>query len=122
MDNSNYACLSDVAGDLCCKFIWEEQRSLLLNFHFKIVAAAVAQAFGPIYFAVNFGLMFTSTVVFYGVLIIITQIDVLYDTIGDTGFFIFAGVAAAAGTIVTFTVPSDIRFVREQKKVKSAET
>ena len=66
--------------------------------------------------------MFTCMIVFYGVLIIITQIDILYDTIGDTGFFIFAGVAAAAGTIVTFTVPSDIRFVREQKKVKSAET
>ena len=58
---------------------------------------------------------------FYGVLIIITQIDILYDTIGDTGFFIFAGVTATVGTIVTFTVPSDIRLVREQKKLKSIE-
>ena len=65
--------------------------------------------------------MFTCMVVFYGVLIMITQIDVLYDTIGDTGFFIFAGVAAGAGTIVTFTVPTDIRFFREQKKIKSTE-
>ena len=87
---------------------------------FKVVAGAVAKAFGPVYFSVNFGLMFTSTVVFYGSLVIITQVDILYDTIGDTGFFIFAGVAAAVGTIVTLFVPKNLDHLRNSMKINKS--
>ena len=40
----------------------------------KVVAGAIAQAFGPLYFSVNFGLMFTTALVIFGSLIIVTQV------------------------------------------------
>ena len=95
------------------------------------MAGAIAQAFGPVYFSVNFGLMFTSALVLYGSLIIVTQVyryylhtiytiydqvDILYDTIGDTGMFIAAGVIGAVGAVSTLFVPADIRYVRRNKK------
>ena len=99
----------------------------------QVVAGAIAQAFGPVYFSVNFGLMFTSALVLYGSLIIVTQVDIiyyniyhiytiyyqvdiLYDTIGDTGMFIAAGVIGAVGAVSTLFVPADIRYVRRNKK------
>ena len=98
----------------------------------QVVAGAIAQAFGPVYFSVNFGLMFTSALVLYGSLIIVTQVDIiyniyhiytiydqvdiLYDTIGDTGMFIAAGVVGAVGAVSTLFVPADIRYVRRNKK------
>ena len=42
----------------------------------QVVAGAIAQAFGPVYFSVNFGLMFTSALVLYGSLIIVTQVGI----------------------------------------------
>ena len=99
----------------------------------QVVAGAIAQAFGPVYFSVNFGLMFTSALVLYGSLIIVTQVgscryylhtiytiygqvDILYDTIGETGMFIAAGVIGAVGAVSTLFVPADIRYVRRNKK------
>ena len=98
----------------------------------QVVAGAIAQAFGPVYFSVNFGLMFTSALVLYGSLIIVTQVgscryylqyltiygqvDILYDTIGDTGMFIAAGVIGAVGAVSTLFVPQDIRYARRNKK------
>ena len=96
----------------------------------QVVAGAIAQAFGPVYFSVNFGLMFTSALVLYGSLIIVTQVDIiyyniytiyyqvdiLYDTIGDTGMFIAAGVIGAVGAVSTLFVPKDIRYARRNKK------
>ena len=42
--------------------------------------------------------------------------DILYDTIGDTGMFIAAGVIGAVGTVSTLFVPQDIRYARRNKK------
>ena len=40
----------------------------------QVVAGAIAQAFGPVYFSVNFGLMFTTALVIFGSLIVVTQV------------------------------------------------
>ena len=40
----------------------------------QVVAGAIAQAFGPLYFSVNFGLMFTTALVIFGSLIVVTQV------------------------------------------------
>ena len=42
--------------------------------------------------------------------------DILYDTIGDTGMFIAAGVIGAMGAVSTLFVPPDIRYARRNKK------
>ena len=87
---------------------------------FKVVAGGLQRGFGPKYFSVAFGLMFTQTVVFYGLLIIITQVDSLYDSIGDSGFFIAAGVAAATGIIIHWFVPEHLEILRENKKLNQS--
>ena len=86
------------------------------------MAGALHKAFGPQYFSVTFGLMFTSTVIFYGLLIIITQIDSLYESIGDTGFFIASAVVSAVGVIVTYFVPENLENVRENKKLNQSSS
>ena len=80
------------------------------------MAGAIARAFGPAYFSVNFGLMFTSGLIFYSVLILVSQVDVFYDTIGDTGMFLCAGALSAVATLLTMFVPSDILEERRKKK------
>ena len=82
----------------------------------QVVAGAIARAFGPVYFSVNFGLMFTSGLIFYSILILVSQVDVFYDTIGDTGMFLCAGALSAIATLLTMFVPSDILEERRKKK------
>ena len=41
--------------------------------------------------------------------------DILYDTIGDSGMFTAAGVIGAVGAVSTLFVPADIRYVRRNK-------
>ena len=75
------------------------------------------RAFGPDNFSVNFGLIWTSTLWFQGLLIVITQIDFLYEAVGDTGMFVFAGVVSALGAVLTFFVPKDMQQDRMKKKL-----
>ena len=60
--------------------------------------------------------MFTSGLIFYTILILVSQVDVFYDTIGDTGMFLCAGALSAIATILTIFVPSDIMYLRRKKK------
>lgn len=60
--------------------------------------------------------MFTSGLIFYSILILVSQVDVFYDTIGDTGMFLCAGALSAIATILTIFVPSDIMYLRRKKK------
>ncbi len=46
----------------------------------------------------------------------VSQVDVFYDTIGDTGMFLCAGALSAIATILTIFVPSDIMYIRRKKK------
>ena len=85
------------------------------------MAGAIARAFGPVYFSVNFGLMFTSGLIFYTILILVSQVDIFYDTIGDTGMFLCAGALSAIATILTIFVPSDIMYLRREKKEFSSQ-
>ena len=80
------------------------------------MAGGIARGFGPVYFSVNFGLMFTSGLIFYSILILVSQVDIFYDTIGDTGMFLCAGALSAIATILTIFVPSDIMYLRREKK------
>ena len=60
--------------------------------------------------------MFTSGLIFYSILILVSQVDIFYDTIGDTGMFLCAGALSAIATILTIFVPSDIMYLRREKK------
>ena len=83
----------------------------------QIFAAALNRAFGPDNFSVNFGLIWTSALWFQVLLIVITQIDFLYEAVGDTGMFVFAGVVSAAGAGLTLFVPEDMQQDRTKKKI-----
>ena len=81
----------------------------------------MSRAFGPVYFSINFGLMFTSGLIFYSILILVSQVDIFYDTIGDTGMFLCAGALSAIATLLTIFVPSDIMYLRREKEEASAQ-
>ena len=41
----------------------------------QVIAASVGRAFGPEYFAPNFGLFFTATVAYFTIIIIVSQVS-----------------------------------------------
>ena len=45
---------------------------------YSIVAAAVADAFGPVHYKANFGLLFTQAVAYSGVILTVTQVSLTY--------------------------------------------
>ena len=57
--------------------LWGSDRSFLfrtIRIMLQVIAASVGRAFGPEYFAPNFGLFFTTTLIYYPVIIIISQV------------------------------------------------
>ena len=91
----------------------------------------MGRAFGPEYFAPNFGLFFTTTVAYFSIIIILSQvsphhflsttffffqIDVLFNLLGFSGLFLIAGGVGAFGVIVTALMSEDISYERENKK------
>ena len=99
-----------------------------------MIAASVGRAFGPDYFAPNFGLFFTSTAAYFIIIIIVSQVcchlsyiiynsgiftkqvKVLFDLIGYSGMFFMAGAIGACGVIVTFLMAEDIKYERVKKE------
>ena len=92
----------------------------------------MGRAFGPEYFAPNFGLFFTTTVAYFSIIIILSQvsphhflsttsffffqIDVLFNLLGFSGLFLIAGGVGAFGVIMTALMSEDISYERENKK------
>ena len=83
---------------------------------YAVIAAAVGGAFGPDYYAPNLGLVFTATVAYFSIIILVSQVDVLFDLLGYSGMFLIAGGAAAAGLVVTLLMNGNINYERENKR------
>ena len=58
---------------------------------FPIMAASIRDAFGPVHYRANFGLLFTITVAYYAVLLICSQVPAIFDYLDFRGMFLLAG-------------------------------
>ena len=58
---------------------------------FPIMAASIRDAFGPVHYRANFGLLFTITVAYYAVLLICSQVPAVFDYLDFRGMFFLAG-------------------------------
>ena len=85
-------------------------------------------AFGPDFFAPNLGLLYTATLFYFGIIMIVSQVNlvtlkayldhlffpnqipVLFDIMGYSGMFVMAGVFGLLGILVTCFMPQDIRY------------
>jgi len=89
---------------------------LVLPGTYAVLCAAVGGAFGPQNFAPNLGLIYTATVAYFSIILVVSQVDIIFDKMGYSGMFLMAGATAAAGLVVTLLMNGNINYVRENKK------
>ena len=58
---------------------------------FPIMAASIRDAFGPVHYRANLGLLFTITVAYYAVLLVCSQVPAIFDFLDFRGMFLLAG-------------------------------
>ena len=94
---------------------------------FTIVAAAVADAFGPEHYQANFGLLFSQSVVYCATVITLTkvndshlsvevfsyflvnfQVPLVHAALGYNGIFLVAGGCGVAGLLVVACLPKNL--------------
>jgi len=66
---------------------------------YAIVAAGVNDAFGPVHYQSNFGLLFTQALAYCFVIMGLTKISVIYSLLGYTGMFLVAGAFGILGMV-----------------------
>ena len=76
---------------------------------YAVMAAGVNEAFGSDYFEANFGLMFTQGVANQLLIVMMTQIPVIYDSLGYTGMFLVTGGLGVIGVLITCFLPQQIK-------------
>merc|ERR1712142_831956 len=88
-------------GDGCaarvCYALWMCLLSATCPGIYAIIAAEVNQAFGPVHYQANFGLLFTQNLAYSVVIIIITK--VLFSSLGYSGMFLIAGAFGGFGLL-----------------------
>ena len=89
---------------------------------YAVIAASVGLAFGPLYYAPNLGLIFSATLAYFSIIIIVSQVDVLFHLLGYSGMFLMAGAAAALGLLVTVFMAADIKYERENKNRSAGQS
>ena len=72
---------------------------------YPIVAAAVGDAFGPVHYKANFGLLFTQSLAYVAAIILITKVPVFHALLGYTGMFILSGVFGILGVLAACFLP-----------------
>ena len=72
---------------------------------YAIVAAAVNDAFGPVHYKANFGLLFTQAVAYSATIIVMTKIPVFQAYLGYTGMFLVAGGFGIVGIVAACFLP-----------------
>jgi len=72
---------------------------------YAIVAAGVNDAFGPVYYQSNFGLLFTQSLANCFVIMTLTKVSVIYSLLGYTGMFLVAGGFGLLGLIAVGLAP-----------------
>ena len=78
---------------------------------YAIVAAAVNDAFGPLHYKANFGLLFTQAVAYSGTIIVMTKIPVFQAYLGYTGMFLVAGGFGIVGIAAACFLPKHLSSV-----------
>ena len=58
---------------------------------FPIMATSIRDAFGPVHYRANFGLLLSITVAYYAVLLICSQVPAIFDYLDFRGMFLLAG-------------------------------
>ena len=80
------------------------------------MTASIQMAFGPYYFAANLGLLYTASLAYFSLLLVVSQVELLFLRLGYPGMFAMAGVFALLGVLVTSLVPAHIHHHREEKR------
>ena len=75
---------------------------------YAIVAAAVNDAFGPVHYKANFGLLFTQSLAYVAAIITITKVPVFHSLLGYTGMFIVSGVFGIIGVMAACCLPRQL--------------
>ena len=82
---------------------------------YPIVAAAVGDAFGPVHYKANFGLLFTQSLAYVASIITITKVPVFHSMLGYTGMFILSGVFGIIGVMAACCLPRHLSLTINQK-------
>jgi len=83
---------------------------------YALCAAVCNSAFGPDFYSANFGLLFTSVFFYNSILIIFTQVPILFNTLGYTGMFLIGGGAGAVGVLITACMPAAVKLQMKQQE------
>eukprot|EP00092_Neocalanus_flemingeri_P012275 GFUD01013231.1.p1 GENE.GFUD01013231.1~~GFUD01013231.1.p1 ORF type:complete len:473 (+),score=82.72 GFUD01013231.1:152-1570(+) len=75
---------------------------------FAIVAAGVADAFGPDHYQSNFGLLFSQSIAYCATVIILTKVPVIHAVLGYNGMFLVAGGCGVLGLVVVAQAPRQL--------------
>jgi len=87
---------------------------------YSIVAGGVNDAFGPAHYQANFGLLFSQSLAYCAVIMVLTKVSVIHALLGYTGMFLVAGVFGLLGLSAVSFLPtylSSDRF-RDEMHVK----
>ena len=83
---------------------------------YAIVAAAVNEAFGPIHYKANFGLLFTQSLAYCVVMLVMTKVPIIADELGYTGMFLVAGGCGLIGIIAVCFLPRHLSNTTSDQK------
>ena len=76
---------------------------------YAVLAAGVNDAFGPVHYNSNFGLLFTQAVVSSLTIVMMTKVPVFQDNLGYTGMFLMAGGFGVISIVTTCFLPRQLR-------------
>jgi len=87
---------------------------------YSIVAAAVNDAFGPAHYQANFGLLFSQSLAYCAVIMVLTKVSVIHTLLGYTGMFIVAGMFGLVGLGAVSLLPTFLNseIFRDEMHVK----
>ena len=84
---------------------------------YAIVAAAVNDAFGPVHYKANFGLLFTQAIAYSAAIITMTKVPVFQAYLGYTGMFLVAGGFGVLGILAALFLPRHLSVSPKASKV-----
>jgi len=83
---------------------------------FAIVAAGVNDAFGPVHYQANFGLLWTQSLAYCFVIMSLTKISVIHSLLGYTGMFLVAGGFGVLGLIAMGLAPRHLSSEKQRHR------
>jgi len=112
------------ANSLAAKFCYSLWMSVLYATFpgiYSIVAAAVNDAFGPAHYQANFGLLFSQSLAYCAVIMVLTKVSFIHAMLGYTGMFLVAGMFGLVGLGAVSLLPTFLssEVFREQMHEKN---